>query len=90
MLVTVSEYRTIATDSSGNDLPLGGGFIQTQRLTEAGAITLHDETELVRIATDTAVESDIEEEGADMALHMPGAEYFNAFGGVDVTFVVLA
>lgn len=90
MLVTITEYRTIATDGDGNDLPIGGSYIQTQVRTTAGTVTLDNETRMVRIATDTAVRSDIHKAGdAAPMLHMPGTEFFSARGGATVTITVV-
>lgn len=85
MLITLTEYRGIFTDKSGNDLPMAGGVITTQSLTAAGAFAaLHADTQIVRFATDTAVKSDIEI-AAGESLHPVGAENFAATAGRVIT-----
>lgn len=88
MKITLNEFATIATDGDGNDLPLGGRCSASQELNAVGAAAaLNDDTALVRIATDTAVTSNVYGSGS-VALHPAGsAEVFYVAGGESITFV---
>ncbi|MDT9598529.1 hypothetical protein [Sphingosinicella rhizophila] len=66
MLVTITEYDSLATDVHGNLLPIGGRRLASQGLTEAGnGIAYNGDTRFVRIATDTSVQFRPSAAGAD-------------------------
>jgi hypothetical protein len=85
MKVTISEYQTLFEDVSGNDLPLAGKAVASQKLTAAGnATALADETRFVRIATDAAIHIKQGTGAADTDPMMPAntVEYFSAREGI--------
>jgi hypothetical protein len=92
MLVTITEFSQLARDSNGNVLPLGEGRIACNVRTTVGAFpALSGDTELVRIATDTAVQMDIRGGATDSSdeLFMPGVEFIAVTGGETLTIAAV-
>ena len=88
MLVTLTEFTNAARDGAGNVLPLGGGRKSCHCLDANGSFpALDDETTMVRIATDTAIQMDIAggETDTDDELFLPGIEFIAVGGGEVLT-----
>lgn len=91
MLVTITQFRQLATDEQGNVL-LGMGKDRTacQALTAAGSFTALDaDTAFVRLCTDTQIQLDIDGGAVTTAdeLFMPGEYMFSVNGGETLSFI---
>lgn len=90
MKVTISEYRELPNDFGGNDLPIAGPPVISQKLTAAGnATALADDTRFVRVATDTAIHIKQSTGAADTDPMMPAnsVEYFGASEGTVLSII---
>lgn len=89
MLVTISQFATLAKDQNGNVLPLGYQRLACQARTTAGAFTaLGAGARFVRIATDTAIQLDIDGgavTSADELFPANSVEYIAVDGGEVLT-----
>lgn len=93
MIVTITQFRTLARDEAGNVLPLGKDRTATQARTTVGAFTaLAADTSIIRLATDTAIHMDIEGGSTNTSdeLFMPGVEYLAVDGGEVLTIAAIA
>lgn len=89
MLVTISQFRTLAKDANGNTLPLGDERLSCQARTSAGAFTALDAgCKFIRVATDTAIQLDINggsTTSADELIPANTVEWFSTDGGETMT-----
>ena len=91
MIVTITQFASLAKDESGNSLPLGDERSSCQARTTAGAFTALDlGTSFVRIATDTPIRMDIEGGTTDTAdeLFPAGVEFISVDGGEVLSFII--
>jgi hypothetical protein len=89
MLTTISEFARLAQDQNGNVLPLGLQRLACQTRTSAGAFSaLQAATRFVRVATDTAIQMDIDggtTNTADELFPSNSVEYLAVDGGEILT-----
>lgn len=93
MLVTVTQFRTLARDQDDNLLPLGRDRLACEARTTAGAFAALDaDCSFVRIATDTAIQLDIAggaTSAADELFPANSVEYL-AVNGTEVLTIAAA
>lgn len=83
MIVSITEFSTIATDSNGQAVPLGHGRTACNVRTVVGAFpALGRDTKIIRVATDTNIRMDITGGTTDTAdeLFLAGVEYLSVNG----------
>ena len=94
MIVSISQFSTLAQDQNGNVLPLGKQRLACEVRTSAGAFTaLSANCRFVRIATDTAIHLDIDggaTTSADELFPAGCVEYLAVDGGETISFAATA
>lgn len=89
MLVTLTQFRSLARDQDGEVLPLGRDRLACASRTSAGAFAaLDSDCSFVRLATDTAIQLDIAGgavTSADELFPANSVEYFAVNGGETLT-----
>lgn len=91
MLVTITEYRDLAKDGNGSVLPLGGSRSGKQSRTSVGAFAaLADDTQFIRIATDTAITLDVDSSSIDELYPANSVEFLAVSGGEVLTIAAVA
>lgn len=89
MIVSITQFSTLARDGNGNIIPLGKGRNGCEARTTAGAFTpLLAGTKFIRIATDTAIRMDIaggSTDTADELFPANSVEYLAVNGGEVLT-----
>lgn len=89
MIVSISQFAALATDQNGNVLPMGKQRLACEVKTAAGAFTaLVAGARFVRIATDTAIQMDIDggaTTSADELFPANSVEYLAVDGGETLT-----
>lgn len=89
MIVSISQFAALAQDQNGNTLPLGKQRLACQVRTSAGAFTaLAGGCRFVRLATDTAIQLDIDggtTSAADELFPANSVEYLAVDGGEVLT-----
>lgn len=88
MLVTLTQFRKLALDSNGNICPMGSERINCMKRTSAGAFSaLSPDCRFVRLATDTAIQLEIDGGGAPSngELFNAGVEFLSVRGGETMT-----
>lgn len=90
MKVNLVQYQALAS-VDGATAPIGGGRLESQTITAAGDFTaLNAVTQLVRIATDTAIHVRLTATGATSADELMPAnsvEFFEVTGGLVVSVI---
>jgi hypothetical protein len=93
MLVTLTQFRGLATDRNGNVLPMGKDRIGCKSLTAAGAFAALDlDCAFVRLATDTSIQCDITGSNttAQDELFVAGSVEYLAVNGGETLTIALA
>jgi hypothetical protein len=94
MIVSISQFATLATDQNGNVLPLGKQRLACEVRTTAGAFTaLSVGCRFVRLATDTAIHLDIDggsTNTSDELFVANSVEYLAVDGGETLTIAATA
>lgn len=91
MIVTVTEFATLARDQNGFILPLGSKRLVCQELTAAGSFAaLQKTTRFIRLASDTGIRVYID--GGYYGFFPPGGVEFKAIDteGAIVSITVVA
>ena len=91
MIVTITQFASLAKDVQGNPMPLGDQRVACEARTTAGAFAvLATGTSFIRIATDTAIRLDIAGGTTDTSdeLFPAGVEFISVNGGETLTIAV--
>ena len=91
MIVTITQFTTLAVDANGNTMPVGDNRIACEARTTAGSFTaLSTAARFIRVATDTAIRMDIAGGTTDTSdeIILPGAEFFAVKGGETLSILV--
>ncbi len=85
MIVSITEFATLAKDIAGQKLPLGQDRLACNvRVTNGKFPALHENCRFIRVATDTAILMDIEGgqlSGVDELFVADSVEYIAVTGG---------
>lgn len=92
MLVTITQFSSLAYDVNGNPLPMGKTRTACEKRTAAGAFApLASNTKFIRLATDTAIQMDVTggtTDTSDELFPANSSEYVAVNGGETLTIAL--